>query len=323
MPRMLRSVDFPAPEGPMMVTNTSGWMSRVMRRRTKNLCAPASKDFSMFFNWMRGCTFAPYLFVAQGDHWIDLGGSQRRDAARQQSRHQQYGRNRAKCREVDYADIVEQAVHRAANKISTTEAEDQPQKSQDHAFLENEGENAALPRTECHAQPDFMRSLCHGKGHHTVNSQRCKQQCHPGEAPKQKSRKAISGHGFFPDLIHRLDLGERQIGIHRQDNIRNAFTQGGWIDGCSHRDAGFRPGALPEGHVNLGEALSLRTAIADVMVDTDDLPFDGRTQLADARNQLFDEYPLRQRIDTVKIALRECLVHHGHGKTASQILVRE
>ncbi len=42
MPRMLSSVDFPAPDGPMMVMNSPSLTCRLMRRRTKNLLLPAS-----------------------------------------------------------------------------------------------------------------------------------------------------------------------------------------------------------------------------------------------------------------------------------------
>src|SRR5580704_863151 len=262
-------------------------------------------------------------FVSQSDQGIDAGGAARGDVASQQSRGQQYGRNRAKCREVDYCDIVKQAVHRAANQIRTAEAEGQAYKSQGRAFLQNEAEHAALAGAERHAQSDFVRSLCHRKRHHAINAQRCEQECHAGEPSKKKSCEAIPSHGFVLDLIHRLDLGERQIGIHGQDDIRNAFAQVGWIDGCAHRYAGVWPGALPEWHVNLGEALSLWTAVVDVIVDTDDLPFNRRTELGYARDQLLNEDALLQRIDAGKIALRKYLVHHSDAKTARQILIGE
>src|SRR5205085_716098 len=46
MPRICSSVDLPAPDGPMMETNSPGLMSNVMRRSTYSLPAGVSKTFS-------------------------------------------------------------------------------------------------------------------------------------------------------------------------------------------------------------------------------------------------------------------------------------
>src|SRR5215510_11762914 len=46
MPRMCSSVDLPAPEGPMMETNSPGLMSSVIRRSTNVCPAPTGNDFS-------------------------------------------------------------------------------------------------------------------------------------------------------------------------------------------------------------------------------------------------------------------------------------
>src|SRR5687767_14492280 len=46
MPRMWRSVDLPAPEGPMIDTNSPGLMSAAMRRSTNDCPAPTGYDFS-------------------------------------------------------------------------------------------------------------------------------------------------------------------------------------------------------------------------------------------------------------------------------------
>ena len=60
MPMMLSSVDLPAPEGPMIVTNSPCMMSSVTRRNRKNLFGPASIDFSKFRNEINGSTPSPY-----------------------------------------------------------------------------------------------------------------------------------------------------------------------------------------------------------------------------------------------------------------------
>src|ERR1044072_4929508 len=46
MPRMCSKVDFPAPDGPMIETNSPALMSRLIRRRTYVLVGPWENAFS-------------------------------------------------------------------------------------------------------------------------------------------------------------------------------------------------------------------------------------------------------------------------------------
>src|SRR6476661_2772881 len=46
MPRMCNNVDFPAPDGPMIETNSPGLMSTLIRRRTYVLVGPWENAFS-------------------------------------------------------------------------------------------------------------------------------------------------------------------------------------------------------------------------------------------------------------------------------------
>src|SRR5262249_1833979 len=46
MPRMCRSVDLPAPDGPMIETNSPSLRSRLIRRRTYVRPTPSGNDFS-------------------------------------------------------------------------------------------------------------------------------------------------------------------------------------------------------------------------------------------------------------------------------------
>src|SRR5258708_33364242 len=54
MPSKCKSVDLPAPEGPMMETNSPSLISALMRRRTKVLVGPCSKYFSTFRRTIKG-----------------------------------------------------------------------------------------------------------------------------------------------------------------------------------------------------------------------------------------------------------------------------
>src|SRR5271168_3773856 len=52
MPSKCSSVDLPAPEGPMMETNSPSLISTLMRGRTKVLVGPCSKNFSTLRSWI-------------------------------------------------------------------------------------------------------------------------------------------------------------------------------------------------------------------------------------------------------------------------------
>src|SRR5580698_2954386 len=54
MPITCSNVDLPAPEGPMMETNSPSLISTLMRRRTKVLVGPCSKYFSTLRSWIIG-----------------------------------------------------------------------------------------------------------------------------------------------------------------------------------------------------------------------------------------------------------------------------
>src|SRR3954471_7707678 len=54
MPRIERSVDLPAPDGPMIEMNSPGCTSKVMRRRTYMRPAGVSNTFSRFRMAMSG-----------------------------------------------------------------------------------------------------------------------------------------------------------------------------------------------------------------------------------------------------------------------------
>src|ERR1700730_13311114 len=61
IPSKCSSVDLPAPEGPMMETNSPSLISALMRRRTKVLVGPCSKYFSTFRRTIMGELICIYI----------------------------------------------------------------------------------------------------------------------------------------------------------------------------------------------------------------------------------------------------------------------
>src|SRR5215471_19667547 len=94
IPRIDRSVDLPAPDGPMTVTNSPSSIASSMRRRTKVSPARVRNDFSRFWTSIMG----ELLFASEGFDRIDArraAGGQcaccDRDSAQQQRRTREKG----------------------------------------------------------------------------------------------------------------------------------------------------------------------------------------------------------------------------------------
>src|SRR5580704_17392108 len=70
MPIKCSSVDLPAPEGPMMETNSPSLISALMRRSTNVLVGPCSKYFSTFRSVRIGELI---VYVSIVTHWEGQG----------------------------------------------------------------------------------------------------------------------------------------------------------------------------------------------------------------------------------------------------------
>src|SRR5580658_2947318 len=83
------------------------------------------------------------LLLAEGLHRVDARGAMRGDIAGKESGCHEYGGDGAKSGNVDGADVVEQAVHRATDQVCATEAQRQADRREDHAFAQDQTHHAA------------------------------------------------------------------------------------------------------------------------------------------------------------------------------------
>jgi len=104
------------------------------------------------------------------------------------------------------------------------------------------------------------------------------------------------------------------------DNRGNALGHARGIAKGAHRQTRLRPRGLPEGNVDFWEALAADSAVVNVMVDTDNLPFDGRAELGDTRNQLLNDYALGEWVHFGQVFFQEGFVHDGDGHAARNVL---
>jgi hypothetical protein len=66
-----------------------------------------------------------------------------------------------------------------------------------------------------------------------------------------------------------------------------AFIPALWIASSAYGHGDIRPGTLREGYVDFGEAIASGSAIADILLDTDDLPINRRAEIGDPGDELF------------------------------------
>src|ERR1700761_320206 len=153
-----------------------------------------------------------------------------------------------------------------------------------------------------------MRALSHSKRHYAIDAKCGEKQCEHGESSEQHRYEAISTFLLVNNLVHRLHLGEREVRVEGLNDIRDALAGSAGITEGTNGDGCLRPWALRERHVDLGEAVALRTAVLHVVIDADDLPGRGGAELRDSGDELFNENALRERIDAVKKFLRESFI---------------
>src|SRR5580704_3364577 len=124
-------------------------------------------------------------------------------------------------------------------------------------------------------------------------------------------------------MVHGFYVGHRQIRIDRMNDRGEALVHALGVAGSAHGHGYVRPRTLREGHVDLGEAAVTRAAIADVLVDADDLPVNRRAEIGDAGDELFYGDALRQWVDAGEILRYEGGVHNGDGHAAIGVGFRE
>src|SRR6266478_264701 len=263
------------------------------------------------------------LFVAQGHHRVNLSGAARGDVASEQRGEQKYGGDGANNGRIHRVDLIKERFHQAADEVGAAEAEKQSAQREEYAFAENQAKHLRGARAQGYAQADFVSALRDSERHDAIDSDGGQQECNGGKTPKQNSAEAISGERFVDNLVHCLDLIERQIGIDGKDDGSDALGHAGRISRRVNRDSSVRTRTLREGNIDLREAVSTNAAIVDVMVDPDDLPFDRRAQFGLAGDQLLDREALFERIEIREIFLDECVVDDGDGHIAGKVLTCE
>jgi hypothetical protein len=229
----------------------------------------------------------PSLLRPKGLHGFDRGGAACRDEAGYDRSEEQQERDGPEDGEVELSDSVEGTLHASADEVSSYEANCEADAGENQAFPHDEGDDAAAVCAECHAKGDLVRTLRHREGHDAVDAECGEKKRDGGEADKEDEGEAVVGEDQIADLVHGVGLGESYLRIDGVYGGGDALDHGGGVVDGADADACTGPGDLQEGYLHLG-AVFAKATTADVMVDADDLPFDGRPKLGHAGNELLD-----------------------------------
>ena len=97
---------------------------------------------------------------------------------------------------------------------------------------------------------------------------------------------------------------------------------GGGVFGGANADTGAGPGNLPEGDLDLGIVFA-QPAASHIVINTDDLPVDGRPEPGDSGDQLFNGDPLLEGVLILEEFVDEALIDDGHFHAGGIVLIGE
>lgn len=132
-----------------------------------------------------------YLFFSQGFHGIYLCGSARGHIASQQGRGKQDHRDGAECRDIDGPNLIPHSPHDSAHGHRAAQTERQSHQGQRHTFAHDLRQDAVLSGSQCHPQPDFVRSLRHSERHNSVDPESCEHESDRGKDSEKYGMKSV------------------------------------------------------------------------------------------------------------------------------------
>src|SRR5208283_415962 len=117
--------------------------------------------------------WAGILFVAQRDHGIDASGAPRGDNACGQCNQREQDGDGQKCHRIAMVDAYEEICHRSGKCPCGQQTHAYANSYQSEPLARDELQDVVASSSECHANPDLMRSLADRIGNYPVNANDC------------------------------------------------------------------------------------------------------------------------------------------------------
>ena len=164
-----------------------------------------------------------------------------------------------------------------------------------------------------------MGTLGDGIGHEPVDADRGKQQGDSRKAGKEAHGEFVFRQRQVLDLFHGADSSKGDIGVDGVDRGGNSLDHEFRLTAGAHADGESGRGRLRQRHIDFGTVVA-EIAATHVMEDAHDLPFNGRSQLRLAGNDLLDRHALGEGIHALQVAPGEFLVDDGHAHAGRGVL---
>src|SRR6185369_10878237 len=241
-------------------------------------------------------------FIPQRYHWIYLGSSSRRDVARQQRNRGEQHSNARKRQRISRANAEEQARQHSRQRESRCQADPQTDQGQLHTLPDDQLQNRRRLRSKRDANADLVCALSHRIRDNSVDPQRCKDQRKQREDSQQRSHETPRRYRVIDQLLERLKLAGRQIGIDASQRRPHAGNERVERQLRSYHEVKRTPIAvLSDWKVHLQPALLFQRAVTHVADYSDDLPL-----VAAVQSYLPDRVPIGPE------PLSHRLVYHEH-----------
>src|SRR5215470_11520346 len=214
IPRIERSVDLPAPDGPMIVTNSPASIFRLIRRRTNVWPARVSKDFSMLRISIMG---SPLSFVPDGGHRIEARGAPRGEAGRGEAGQGEDGHGRAEGGGIGRRYAEQEASEGAGRDGREGKAEGDPREHGGGGLRQDHPEEPRRLGAEREADADLAQSPGDRSGDDSVDADGREDERQRGEEAQQRRAEALRHELAAHGLLQRARTEGGKARVERRD----------------------------------------------------------------------------------------------------------
>src|SRR3984957_15780223 len=188
------------------------------------------------------------IFVPQRDHRIHARSPSRWKVRREQCHRAEQHGDRDYRRGIPRLHAIQQAGHQSRQHEGRGNAQENSDKREAHALLDDHAAHILRTRTQGHADPDFLRAQLHGIRHQSVDSDGGQQQRDAGENHQQRHIEISALRGFRTHLIHGANMRDRQAAARGAKLFLNFRAEGKWFDLGAHDPGNWNDAIIERGH---------------------------------------------------------------------------
>src|SRR6266446_66616 len=213
IPRILSRSDFPAPEGPMMLTNSPSITSRSTPRSTSLMPDLSWKDFLIWRSRIMAdrsivrrhssvLWFLEFSFVSKRDHRIDFCRPPRGDVTREKRDTSEQKGNRAERYRIGWRYAKQQTRKEPRQPKRTRESCQDPDGRKQHAAPQHNSEQVGRMCSQCNTHSELPCPLRYRVRNDSVDADCGQDKSHAGEKSQKKCQESMTRSGRRHHVRH-------------------------------------------------------------------------------------------------------------------------